>query len=80
MGGVMAWKKGESWVAAGDPTFCPLKPLHWLQRAQASLNTKRGRLVGTYFGGGGWGNKQDIFLAIATTVIFVVLVKIQQSV
>eukprot|EP00957_Ditylum_brightwellii_P172977 13169550-Ditylum_brightwellii.AAC.1 len=41
--------------------------------------TKGGRLVGTYLGGGGWGNKQDVFLAIATTIVFVVFVKIQQS-
>jgi len=36
------------------------------------LYTKWGRLVGTYLGGGGWGNKQDVFLVAAATVIFVV--------
>jgi hypothetical protein len=33
--------------------------------------TKGGRFVGTYLGGGGWGNKQDVFLVVAVTVVFV---------
>eukprot|EP00957_Ditylum_brightwellii_P125155 9541352-Ditylum_brightwellii.AAC.1 len=39
--------------------------------------TKGGMLVGTYLRGGGWGKKQDVFLVLAATVVFV---KIQQSV
>eukprot|EP00957_Ditylum_brightwellii_P034630 2625905-Ditylum_brightwellii.AAC.1 len=42
VGGAMVWQKGEPWVATVDPNFCPLKPMKWLQRAQASLNTKKG--------------------------------------
>eukprot|EP00957_Ditylum_brightwellii_P194421 14806654-Ditylum_brightwellii.AAC.1 len=40
--GAMAGQQGESWVATGDPNFCPLKPMQWLQRAQASPNTQKG--------------------------------------
>eukprot|EP00957_Ditylum_brightwellii_P159775 12161434-Ditylum_brightwellii.AAC.1 len=32
--------------------------------------TKGGRLVGTYLGRGDWGNKQDVFLVVAATVVF----------
>eukprot|EP00957_Ditylum_brightwellii_P100864 7687504-Ditylum_brightwellii.AAC.1 len=38
--------------------------------------TKGGRVVGTYLGGGGWGNKKDVFLIGVATVVFV---KKQQS-
>eukprot|EP00957_Ditylum_brightwellii_P180262 13731863-Ditylum_brightwellii.AAC.1 len=56
-----------------QPNFQPFKA-----NAMASngtnlpLYTKEGRLLGTYLGGGGWGNKQDIFLVAAATVVFVV--------
>eukprot|EP00957_Ditylum_brightwellii_P060082 4562561-Ditylum_brightwellii.AAC.1 len=41
VGGAMVLQKGESWVAPGDPNFCPLKPIQWLQRAQASLSMQK---------------------------------------
>eukprot|EP00957_Ditylum_brightwellii_P140273 10688357-Ditylum_brightwellii.AAC.1 len=39
------------------------------------LCTKGGKLVGTYLGEGGWGNKKDVFLVAATTVVFIVFVQ-----
>eukprot|EP00957_Ditylum_brightwellii_P082929 6305112-Ditylum_brightwellii.AAC.1 len=42
VGGAMVLQKGESWVATGDPNFCPLKQMQWLQRALASPNTQKG--------------------------------------
>eukprot|EP00957_Ditylum_brightwellii_P199221 15186847-Ditylum_brightwellii.AAC.2 len=42
VGGAMAWQKGESWVATGNPNFFPLKPMQWLQMAQASPDTQKG--------------------------------------
>eukprot|EP00957_Ditylum_brightwellii_P025759 1948378-Ditylum_brightwellii.AAC.1 len=39
------------------------------------LCTKVERLVGTYLREGGWGNKRDVFLVIAATVIFVIFVQ-----
>eukprot|EP00957_Ditylum_brightwellii_P018027 1358466-Ditylum_brightwellii.AAC.1 len=43
MGGAMVWQKGESWVVTGDPNFCTLKPMQWLQRAQTSPNIQKGQ-------------------------------------
>eukprot|EP00957_Ditylum_brightwellii_P198117 15094305-Ditylum_brightwellii.AAC.1 len=39
------------------------------------LYLKGGRLVGTYLGGGGDFNKQDVFVVVPATVVFVVFVK-----
>eukprot|EP00957_Ditylum_brightwellii_P017307 1303472-Ditylum_brightwellii.AAC.1 len=66
----MVWQKGEPWVATGDPIFCPLKPMQWLQGSQASPMHKRGEACRYLPLGGGWGNKQDVFLVVAATVIF----------
>eukprot|EP00957_Ditylum_brightwellii_P076866 5842734-Ditylum_brightwellii.AAC.1 len=35
MGGTMMQQKGESWGLTGSTNFCPLKPMWWLQRADA---------------------------------------------
>ena len=43
------------------------------------LYTKGGRLVGTYLGGGRDFNKQDVFVVVPATVVFVVFVKKQRS-
>eukprot|EP00957_Ditylum_brightwellii_P190499 14500406-Ditylum_brightwellii.AAC.1 len=39
------------------------------------LCTKGERLVGTYLGEGGWGNKKGVFLVVTATFVFVVFVQ-----
>eukprot|EP00957_Ditylum_brightwellii_P106355 8113569-Ditylum_brightwellii.AAC.1 len=38
----MVQQKGESWGFTGDSYVCPLKPMQWLQRAQAFPYTQKG--------------------------------------
>eukprot|EP00957_Ditylum_brightwellii_P171786 13077349-Ditylum_brightwellii.AAC.1 len=53
------------------PKFQPFK-VNVMASKGTSLpqHTKGRRLVGTYLGGG-WGSKQDVFLVLAATVVFV---------
>ena len=43
------------------------------------LYTKGGRFVCTYLGGGGNFNKQDEFVVVIITIVFIIFVKIQWS-
>eukprot|EP00957_Ditylum_brightwellii_P041093 3111332-Ditylum_brightwellii.AAC.1 len=42
VGGTMVQQKGESWGFTGNPNFCPLKPMQWLQRAESFPYTQKG--------------------------------------
>eukprot|EP00957_Ditylum_brightwellii_P086978 6620156-Ditylum_brightwellii.AAC.1 len=43
MGGKMVQQKGELWGFTGNSNVCPLKPMQWLQRAEAIPYTQKGR-------------------------------------
>eukprot|EP00957_Ditylum_brightwellii_P147605 11240912-Ditylum_brightwellii.AAC.1 len=40
-GGTMVQEKGELWGFAGNLNVCPLKPIQWLQRADAFPYTQK---------------------------------------